>query len=294
MSRSYRMQYGGNPPVSTKIIIKTMSGDTHILFTENDTETFLDVKRVLQPHLSAPLPTLAEIVFKDADDQIGNSNIDDSATVSSLARNHLVELQLFVDRNSKIVIDNITTVLPHTMEAALLNIRNNQYITTVQIETNVPIRHIVTIVNTLRENPGIERLILSNNRLDPNEMNELFEAIAENNTLRSLTITTHERLINVFATAYRMDDLFRLLDRNTSLRDIHIENSDVEFGDVREIVEALRNQRTLETLTLIRNRYRGGGNEFQRLRALNILLRQHGDNIVIDGAINLRWTNPHL
>ena len=73
-----------------------------------------------------------------------------------------------------------------------------------------------------------------------------------------------------------------------------IENSDVEFGDVREIVEALRNQRTLETLTLIRNRYRGGGNEFQRLRALNVLLRQHGDNIVIDGAINLRWTNPHL
>jgi hypothetical protein len=271
-----------------------MAGDTHILFSENDTETFLDVKVALQPHLSAPIPDLSEIVFKDADDQIGNTNIDDSATVSSLAENHIVELQLFVDRNSKIVIDNITTSLPYTMEDALLNIRNNQYMTTVDIRGNVPIRHIVTIVNTLRENPGIERLILLNNRLDPNEMNELFEAISENNTLRSLTIKTHERLINVFATAYRMDDLFRLLDRNTSLRDIHIENSDVEFGDVREIVDALRNQRTLETLTLVRNRYRGGGNEFQRLRALNVLLRQHGDNIVIDGAINLNWTNPNL
>jgi len=315
MSRSYRMRYHTDDPIPligepahrpTQINVNTMiGGDPYILFTENDDETVLDVKNALRPHIVRDNPKFNMVFSMLSPFRV----IDDNALVSSLADDdNVVEFELLF--RDVIVISLAQCITDAAMEATLSAIRNNS-IAIVKIYRNVPINHVLRFVHAIRENNTIDELILSNCPLTANSVRRLFDMIGGYTNLRSLTITEDESFFPVGKTTIRMDDLVQLLNINTSLNHIHIENAEVIFGnagdvgDVREFVDALGRQRNLETLTLVRNNGFVGDffvegqlpdemDGLDELHTLNVLLGEHGDDIVTDGEINLRWRNPNL
>ena len=284
MHRSYHMRHSKDPigPIvdvdytPIQIIVRMMSGASHTLFTDNDNETFLAVKRALRPHLS-PEPVLEQLVFQHGNQEIGYENVDDSATILSLTPqvSRIIELQLLlrerewtaeqqriIDQTSKkCVWISITDIFNHGhLEAYRWGLQNNSSILSLKIgniygkDTDRDIRELAmaTIMDVIRQSTSIQRLEISSDGFFTNDMATFFDTIGQNNSLVGL---------NIAFSSFRLNDLTHLLSRNTSIRwirlyhcRIEVENdNDITRNDITRFGEVLAYQPTLKYLTLINN-----------------------------------------
>jgi hypothetical protein len=93
----------------------------------------------------------------------------------------------------------------------------------------------------------IEELNISNNGMNADEMAELFDSLAGNNSIHSLTISQSQDT-DYNRNTYRMNDLSNLLARNTSLRRVAISDTNVEIdGDLSNLAYVLNHQRIILT-----------------------------------------------
>lgn len=95
-----------------KIIVTSMSGQEHILFTERAGETVLDVKNALRPHIPGINPYF-EMVLRNELSRL--DDLDDNALVSSLANNNIVNLDLLFNTRTRIDIYMPFNGHPHTV-----------------------------------------------------------------------------------------------------------------------------------------------------------------------------------
>ena len=276
MHQSYRMRYGEEPIIDgyipIRIIVRLMSGFSHILFTENDNETFLGVKRALLPHVdSAPMPTLETLIFQSGNNEIGYENVDDSSTVLSKAPHRIITLQLIlpiwsdeqqgmIDETSEediaVSFWEIEYEFDHAlMEAFQWGLQNNLAILSLEIENIWPgdIRShnyelaMATFMHVLRNSTSIQYLSFTGDGFGKTDMAAFFDAIGQNNSLVSLDIRC--------PCTYRLNDLTQLLARNTSLRYIRLYECYIKIKNdrhIRRFGEVLAHQ-PLRYLTLINN-----------------------------------------
>lgn len=276
MHRSYRMRYGEDPIIDgyipIRIIVRKMSGREYILFTENDNETFLDVKRALLPHVdSAPMPTLETLVFQSGNNEIGYENVDDSATVLSKAPHRIITLQLILpiwsakqqriidaasEENVSISVWDIEDFNHAEMEAFQWGLQNNLAILSLKIENvwygdDEPSHNyalaMATFMHVLRNSTSIQYLSFIGDGFRKNVMATFFDAIGQNNSLVSLDIKC--------PCTYRLNDLTQLLERNTSLHYIRLYECYIKIKNdrhIRRFGEVLAHQ-PLRYLTLINN-----------------------------------------
>ena len=278
MHRSYRMRYGEEPIVDgyipIRIIVRKMSGREYILFTENDNETFLDVKRALLPHVdSAPMPTLETLIFQSGNTEIGYENVDDSATVLSKAPDRIITLELILpiwsakqqriidaasEENVSISVWDIEDFNHAEMEAFQWGLQNNLSILSLKIENvgnedeDDELSHnyalaMATFMHVLRNSTSIQYLSFIGDGFRKNVMATFFDAIGQNNSLVSLDIRC--------PCTYRLADLTQLLARNTSLGYIRLSKCYIKIKNdrhIRRFGEVLAHQ-PLRYLTLINN-----------------------------------------
>jgi len=270
MNRGYRIRYGSEPYVPTRLSVNTMTGVEHILFTERDGETYGDVKNALLPHIrngsgKTLLRCQLSFIWKNADGSFTSDNDNDLNNQIIPPGEHpdihiiikeqptwTAEQQPVITKLSGIYVDaengdvgrgtvelnDIDT--PAKMEACLWSIQNNpiRY-----LKLRIPLTPIMHIMNFMEENPYTEFLILETH-LNENETAEFFERIGRNNTIRSLILK------NI---SYRINDLADCLRVNTSLRNVNIQNCNVRFDEHTTLANVLVDHPTLRVLGLTRN-----------------------------------------
>jgi len=258
------MRYGNLPSDLTdsiqiqniQIVVRLMSGKDHTLFTDDDNETFLDVKIALLPHLHKPFD-LSQLVFHRGNNEIGYENVDDGATISSqLSQSsqslRVITLELILKewtREEQAIFDMTSqesfviifprlfdTLAPGKMEAAIQGLEINDSIKSLQV---IGVKTI-PIMRVFREKTTLEELKLSHNGMNADEMAELFDIIGGNTSLHTLAINNDASgrdTRNFRRNTYRMNDLSNLLRTNTSLCCVTISDVDVEIdGDLSDIV----------------------------------------------------------
>jgi len=260
MYRSYRMRYGEDPigqdPIDgyvdytpIRITVKMMSGVDHILFTENDNETFLDVKRAVRTHLHKPFH-ISQLVFQLLRNN-GYDYVDDSATiVSSLtSQSHrVIELELLTqDREwnlieqsiiniaskPSVVIDGRMISNQDRIDALIHGLENNDSLDSLII--SAPIYNMTPIMNIVREKTILRRLGFSDTGMTSGEMSEWFDIIGNTN-ISVLNISSEMPFLR---NLYLMNDLVELLRRNT-LTHVYIDHADVEIiGDLFDLASVL-------------------------------------------------------
>ena len=313
MSRSYRMRHhteAPNPLIvdpsyrPTQITVQMMTGVNHILFTERAGETYGDVKRVLLPYIvleDMPFIVRSQVtlVLKNNDgsyrpilhdDEIVPDNNDVVVELLLKEPTWTREQEEVFRRMSRLrgeilSVNNHDT--PDKIEAALWYIQNNPPRRLSLDDMNI--HKIRSVLNVLR-NTSVTRLMLSGSFLDVDEAREVFEMIGQISTLRDFVLRGN-RNDGVFYTYYRMNDLVELL-RNTSLRRVVIDNSNIVFdGDVRIVVDGLRdvinNQYTLEILALNRNKCQSTENAREFIESTPLARLLSNDEISLD------WVNPN-
>lgn len=291
-----------------RITVKMMTGKEHTLFTENDNETFLNVKTALLPHIS-PLSVLRQLVFQSGNNEIGYENVDDSATVSSLAPHRIITLQLLIieptypdqqqiiDMTSgeRVFLNSRVIETPDEIEAFRWSLLNNSSIKLLRV-TRMTRAILPTIMDALRESTSIRNLDLNGYGVfNVDDTAELFDIIVRHNSLRILEIAD---------CPYRLSDLTQLLLRNTSLKSIRLINCDIEVDDDTSIIgEVLeQHQHTLKYLTLDNNNIEdedenNNDNDDNDLRIQNvrdIFLSLGADHTRNIRNISLRWENPNI
>jgi len=133
MSRSYRMRYHTTPPnllivdpthVPIEITVKMMNGKDHILLTERNGETLLDVKYALLPYV-VPISRLPQLVFRS----MNYEAVDDGETVSSLASHNRLELHLLrKELPTQIIISamsDVYTIIAENGDETFLDIKRS-------------------------------------------------------------------------------------------------------------------------------------------------------------------------
>jgi hypothetical protein len=287
--------------IPTRIIVKMMSGKDHTLFTENDNETFLDVKMALLPHLSST-PVLDQLVFQSGNQEIGYNSVDDSASVLSLTphASHIIELQLLlrerewspeqqhiIDMTSEEYLKIRVNTLDK-LEAFRWGIQHNSSIKS--IHTNRSHKIILPIImDILRDSTTIENLLLVfDDDLNVDEMAQLFEAIGQNNTLKYISIYAD------FDCTYRLNDLAELLRINTSLDSIDLTKCNVIIGDATRFVDDLDATRyVLNTLNLTDNII--SDEDLQELSVEALRSSQSVNYVSIDQFRRVNWlTNTDI
>ena len=298
MSRSYRMQYGGNPPNPyrpTRITVRMMNGVEHTLFTECGDETYGHVKRALLPYIildDMPLPFLRQlslVLNNDGSYNLAQPLSDDEIVPENATVNlellikeptwTLEQEEVLLEMGRKVFSYDVYT--PDTMEAVLWHLQKYPR-TYFHVMTAMNIQQIRDVLNVVRHT--IKNLQLVTSGLNLDETRELFEMIGHLNTLRYLSIN------GTYAHTYRMSDLVELLRRNTSIREMWIFGSGIIFdGDVRTLADELRevldNQYTLERLTLDQNMCQSSENAREFIESIP-------DALYDNGEISLDWTKP--
>jgi hypothetical protein len=304
MYRSYRMRYG-SPSDSIeytpiRIIVKMMTGVEHTLFTENDNETFLDVKRALLSYIS-PKSVLRQLVFQSGNNEIGYNSVDDLSTVSSLVTPQtprIVELELLLinptypdqqriidmTKGEKVYVNSRYINTPDEIEAFRWSLLNNSSIKLLSIKRISRVL-LPTIMDVLRESTSIQRLELDGYGVfNVDDTAELFHIIGENNSLH---------FVHIEDCSYRLSDLTQLLLRNTSLTELKLVSCDIEVDDdtsiIKEVLE--QHQHTLKHLTLDNNNIEEDEDEVRIQKVRDIFFSLGADNT---RNISLRWENPNL
>jgi hypothetical protein len=179
---------------------------------------------------------------------------------------------------------------PDKMEACLWYIQNNPR--RILWMMGINIHHIRSIMNVLR-NTSINELSLADNGLNPDETREVFIMIEQINNLGSISISAGDNNRN--RSTYRMDDLVDLLSRNTSLRTVQINDSDIVFErygmtHADDLLDVLHTNNQLMKLILHNNKSqsREKSRQFVR-RVLDVSHRETTDAFFINDLINLRY-----
>ena len=281
MYRNYRLRHERAPNelivdplyVPTRIVVRMMNGEEHILFTEEDGETFFHVKEALHPYVVGG-PALHRLSLSlKRDDGTYEPDVENGRVIPTLD-NRDVNLELLIkdltmnaeqqaliykwtrsdgDWSEKTVqVYNTDFNTPDKVEAFLFYLENNE-VTTLKMML-MDIHQIMIIMRAiLSQNIPIERLYISYegpyNSLSPDkrsdEMRDVFEMIRQINTLHVLQISNDRNLI------YRMNDLADLLDQ-TSLRRVFIYNGNIilDGEDVTRLSHVLMRHPTLGLLQL--------------------------------------------
>jgi hypothetical protein len=312
MYRSYRMRHERNPADDliddhqpTRIIVGTMTGIQHTLFTEHDGETFLDVKNALLPYVDIPLHRLSlSLRMEDGSFDI---DVDDSRLVKTLDNRdvnlELVIRDLTMNADQQVLIDKWTRdalnrrqVLvydrdvnrPYKMEAFLFYLNNN-HVTILRIMFT-DIHHIMIIMRFIvSNNIPIKNLEFQGDPedMDPDEMTQVFEMIRQINTLRVL------RILNV---KYRMNDLTDLLDQ-TSLHRVYFDECIIILDeDVTRLSHVLMTHPTL-WLVQLSGRSQSDENVVKDfMESFDHIIPNHKDRREIlpdPDMIHLYWKNPN-
>jgi hypothetical protein len=247
--------------------------DQHILFTERNGETFLDVKRALLPHLNfSPKPDLRQLVLslKNGDGSY-DPDVDDDRVIPGDVELELIIKTLPMNAEQQSLIDKWTRTnqemqrsmnmgdtkyyvrvfntdvnTPDKMEAFLFHIKNNQ-ITTLDMMF-MDIHQIMLIMRSVvSEDIPIESLIFqgddTSEALSPDEIRDVFEMVGQMNTLRSLKISNDCNL------TYRMNDLADLLEQ-TYLTHVEITRCNIILDGDSRLSHVLMNHPTLSVLSL--------------------------------------------
>lgn len=315
MHRSYRTRHSKdligpilNDYVPIQIIVRLMSGKYHTLFTENDNETFLDVKMALLPHIDIsplPKPGLEQLVFQSGNQQIGYENVDDSTIVSSLLtpvielqlllleREWTTEQQRIIDMTSDehVVAKTYEIETPAKMEAFRWALQNNSSILSLRIIRTPNTTRLVlpTIMDFLRQSTSIQRLELDGiGDIGVDDTAELFDIIGRNNSLLS---------IKIVSCRYRLNDLSTLLTQTTSLRSVNLSvcKIEVEDDDITRFGNVISHQYTLELLSLKFSKIVGDDNGLQAgiLRDTFQSLGSIGNAPKRKNDIDIDWRNPN-
>ena len=267
MNRGYRIRYGAEPYVPTRLSVNTMTGVEHILFTEREGETYGDVKNALLPYvgLSGFDKTLlrCQLLFtwKNTDGIINSTDYDNNdlnnqiippgehPDIHIMIREQLIwtaEQQQVIAKLSGQNVDTGIVELsdidtPDKMEACLWSIQNNP-IRQLTLRSYISLEVIMRIMNFMEENQFIEFLLLET-RLNENETAEFFERIGRNNTIRSLIL----RNIGI---KYRINDLADCLRVNTYLRYVNVISCHVIIDEHTTLANVLVDHPTLDVLGL--------------------------------------------
>ena len=283
MNRGYRIRYGAEPYVPTRLSVNTMTGVEHILFTEREGETYGDVKNALLPYigLSGSDKTLlrCQLLFtwRNTDGSINSTDYDNNDLNNQIIPPgehpdiHIMineqprwtaEQQPVITKLSGQNVDagNVGQAIvelsdidtPDKMEACLWSIQNNP-IRHLTLRGRISLAVIMRIMNFMEENQFIEFLILET-RLNENETAEFFERIGRNNTIRSLIL----RNIGII---YRINDLADCLRVNTSLRNVNVISCHVIIDEHTTLANVLVDHQTLRVLGLRGNITIAGPNQ---------------------------------
>jgi hypothetical protein len=290
------MRYGNFPDDSLdyiKITVRLMTGKDHILFTDDDDETFFDVKMTLLPHLHKPFD-ISQLVFqyKNSDEDDYEDDYEDetvSSSSSSSFSRRVITLELILKewtceeqaifdmtstQKSVFIFPRIfDTLAPGKLDAVIRGLEINDCIKSLHlIGVNT-----MPIMRVFREKTKtLEELKLSHNGMNADEMSELFDIIAGNTAICSLTINNESGtdFCNFRRNTYRMNDLSNLLSRNTSLLHVSISDVDIEIDeDLSDLAYVLQNHR----FVLRRNRITSDVNRTElidSLQSINIKLNE--------------------
>lgn len=283
-----------------QITVRLMSGKDHILFTDDDNETFLDVKIALLPHLHK-LFDISQLVFHRRNNELGYENIDDGASLSSLSSSsssRLITLELILKEwtcEEQAIFDMTSqksfvlifprlfdTLAPGKMDAAIQGLEINDSIKSLQV---IGVKTI-PIMRVFREKTTLEELKLSYNDMNSDEMSELFDIISGNTSLHTLTINNESGTDNrnFRRNTYRMNDLSKLLRRNTSLLHVSISDVDVEIdGDLSDLSYVLQNHR----FVLRRNRITSDVNRTELIDSLQSISIRLNELNILDNEIKV-------
>jgi hypothetical protein len=329
---SYRLRHERTPPNElivdpthrpTRIIVGTMTGIQHTLFTEHDGETFLDVKNALLPYVDItpkPKPLLSQLSLSlkkadgsfdmDVEDDrvvpLNDSDVNLELLVKEVTINLNSEQRELIDKWARIqelhgesqgyvlnILDyDVNT--PAKMEAFLFHLEDNPLKKLVVGCLNI--MQIRAIMMTLiRNNIPIESLLIANDiiygeadldiriGLSSDEMREVFDMIRQLTTLRSISIQCnrkyYDRPEDGRIISYRMNDLAKLLEQNTSLSLVSISGCHVIFDeDITRLSYTLIGPDVLERLQILDNKSQ---TTQENLEAFGASLRR----VIPDGGI---------
>jgi hypothetical protein len=188
--------------------------------------------------------------------------------------------------------------IPNVINVAIEAIQHNQNIKGLQVEGDDTIP-IMEIVRALR-GKTIESLIISNAGLTSDEMEELFGIISENHIQYFQINSDHNEMYengNFRPSTYRMKDLVKLLDGNTSLTKVYIGDTYIEIGDedISDLVSVLSYKTENDTdisLKCVNNRFLGQINQHSLITSLHSIILCHLD--ISDNQIVELWYEDGL
>jgi hypothetical protein len=326
MSLKYRIKYHKSEDdrnnitvkpghVSNLIIVRMMDGKEYIFGTQNDDETYLDIKLALLDILT-PMPLLRQLVFTDLDDFIdrdsdkGYKAIPDNKKLKKILPgdvkiNQPIKIELliieptwndsqkpFIDMTNmeRVVIRTLYIDTPDKMEAVRWGLQHNSSILSLQIIRAGEMNEFMFLIITdllLRDNASIQRLELDGHgKINVHDTSRLLDIIRQNNTLISIKIVSG---------SYRLNDLSTLLSQNTSLRSINLSVSNIEAGDddIMRFGEVLASQKTLKSLIIKFSKIVDDGNGLLTGKLRDILLPVGTPYFGEKNEINVQWTNPN-
>ena len=328
MYRSYRMRYHTAPPnplivdpthQPTRIIVNTMTGKEHILFTERDGENFLDVKRALLPYVEET-PALKRLSLSlKREDGSFDIDVDNARLVPSLNGDVTLELlikdltmnaeqQALIDRWSRLSeririlrmddknyvdVCNTDVDTPDKMEAFLFYLENNSAVEIDLRMMRMNIHLIIPIMMTIisKNIPVGNLMIHYTTGMSADETREFFEKIGQINTIHDFKMYTLEGNMT-----YRMNDLANLIIQSTSLRRVEISGCNIILERNTRLSHVLT---TLDSLH-ISGRYQGKLRHFTK--SFQDIIRGPGISMTTNAnEISLFWNsnsrnrrNPNL
>jgi hypothetical protein len=314
----------------TEIIVDTMTGETHILFTQYDGEKFSDIKTALLPYVVGG-PSLHRLSLSlKREDGSFDIDVDDGRLIPVPLNDGVVNLKLLIkditmNAEQQALIDKWTrdtgkqlyggdylTIeaddvnTPDKMEALLFYLENNT-LEELTVTDVVNIHQIISII--LNNNIPIEDLAFKGkyhpgDGLSPDEMREVFEMVGQINTLRVFSISCDSIGYDDFdgvnrdrsRVSYRLNDLADLLEHPTSLTRINIRGCNIilDENDVGRLAYVLQINQQLDELQLVRNKYSLNTVENTRdfIESFQHIIppKRDGDNVNDNYEIDLVWT----
>jgi len=245
-----------DPYEPIQITVKPLftSGMSYIFCTENDTETFQDVKMALLEKIGRGrgLPVFQQLAFFK---EFVDDEVDDHVSVLSLipqGEPRVITLELGIKEReytleeqgiysyciteSEFSIDPHRTptiyTIPGMVYVAIEAIEKNQNIIELHVEGDGVIP-IMEIMRALRGKTTIKLVKITHGGLTSEEMAELFSIISENNIKNLwITNTTQDHSDGNFQrSTYRMKDLVELLTRSTSIKEVYIKDANIEIAE---------------------------------------------------------------
>jgi hypothetical protein len=262
-------------------MITSMTGKKYYYITKSNTDTYGDIKdsilhQLLEDNTVIQKPLRQQIVLAD-DDSVIFSDHTKIPPFMITPLNILIK-EIEWNRDQQFIISSISSRdkfvriskydidTPDKIEAFIWAMNRKDRV----LELYVSQTNIMPIMNFLRNNRNIERLILDK---CPDTL-EFLKIIGENTFLNELSL-----IRNDFEQDGMVNALIDLLRVSTSIRNLRISDCVMKVDEIKNLISMLGDRRTsLQRLDISLTKFSGKGSKTMRDFLKNIRDRHHDDN----------------